>query len=351
MAELEAAGIRVVVGERADEAARVVEDFIVHRTRGRPLVVVKFAASLDGRIAAVGGDSRWVSGPTARAWVHRQRAVLDAIMVGSGTVLTDDPLLSARPDEPPRADAEPLVDRLHPAVRRGHSGEPPRVDAPPRTAGTGGDRRGHPDRGEPLTADAAPPAGRPAAASLTEQTNQAARVEAEMAGRTETAWPRHLSFAEPLRQPLRVVVDSRGRIPVTARVLGPGGPTLIATTAASPAAWRTAVTARGAEMVVVAADPSGRVDPAVLLGELGRRGVMSVLVEGGATLLGSLFDAGLVDKVHAVIAPVIIGGPAPAAVRGRGALRMADARRLRDVIVERLGDDVLITGYPHLDEG
>jgi len=71
-----------------------------------------------------------------------------------------------------------------------------------------------------------------------------------------------------------------------------------------------------------------------------------VLVEGGPTLLGALFDARLVDKLHAVIAPLVIGGPAPAAVGGAGALHMADARRLTDVTVERLGDDVLITGYP-----
>ena len=89
----------------------------------------------------------------------------------------------------------------------------------------------------------------------------------------------------------------------------------------------------------------GRADLAPLVHGLGRRNVMSVLVEGGATLLGALFDAELVDKVHAVVAPLVIGGPAPAAVGGRGAPRMVDAHRLADVTVERLGDDVLITGY------
>ncbi|MEX0785906.1 MAG: dihydrofolate reductase family protein, partial [Dehalococcoidia bacterium] len=69
--------------------------------------------------------------------------------------------------------------------------------------------------------------------------------------------------------------------------------------------------------------------------------------EGGGVLLGSFFDQRLVDKVHAVVAPMIIGGgTAPTAVAGQGAERMAGALRLRDVTVERLGDDVLVTGYP-----
>jgi diaminohydroxyphosphoribosylaminopyrimidine deaminase/5-amino-6-(5-phosphoribosylamino)uracil reductase len=244
------AGVRVVVREMAEEAARTVEDFIVHRTLGRPLVVAKFAASLDGRIASVSGDARWISGAPARAWVHRERAVLDAIMAGSGTVLADDPMLTARPDDGP-----------------------------------------------------------------------------------------------PPRQPLRVLVDSRGRTPVSAKVLGPEAPTLIATTEVSSPAWRSSLAAAGAEVVTIVAGPDGRVDLGTLLQELGRRQVLSVLVEGGATLLGALFDGGLVDKVQAVIAPLIIGGTAPGAVAGRGSMRMADARRLLDVSVGRLGEDVLITGY------
>jgi len=73
---------------------------------------------------------------------------------------------------------------------------------------------------------------------------------------------------------------------------------------------------------------------------------VALLVEGGGVILGSFFDAGLVDKVTAVIAPMIVGAAdAPAAVAGIGADRMADALRLRDVTVERLGEDILVTGY------
>ena len=91
----------------------------------------------------------------------------------------------------------------------------------------------------------------------------------------------------------------------------------------------------------------GRVDLDALLTALEARGVLTVLFEGGGVLLGSLFDRRLVDKVHAVIAPLVIGAfDAPAAVAGRGVDRMAQAPRLRDMTVERLGEDTLITGYP-----
>jgi diaminohydroxyphosphoribosylaminopyrimidine deaminase/5-amino-6-(5-phosphoribosylamino)uracil reductase len=83
-----------------------------------------------------------------------------------------------------------------------------------------------------------------------------------------------------------------------------------------------------------------------LLRDLGSRGVLSLLVEGGGELLGSFFDRGLVDKVEAIVAPMIVGGKrAPTAVAGRGVMRMSEAQRLREVAVERLGSDVLVTGY------
>jgi diaminohydroxyphosphoribosylaminopyrimidine deaminase/5-amino-6-(5-phosphoribosylamino)uracil reductase len=149
---------------------------------------------------------------------------------------------------------------------------------------------------------------------------------------------------EGAHQPLRVVVDSRGRTPDEAVVLQGASPTLIATTALSPELWRERMRGPGTEVVVLPAR-DGHVDLEALLRELGRRGALTVLFEGGGILLGSLFDARLVDRVHAVIAPMIVGADAaPAAVAGHGAQRMADAVRLRDLRVERLGDDVLFDG-------
>lgn len=250
-ANLRAAGVRVKAGDGAPESSRLLEAYLHHRRTGRPLVIVKFAVSLDGRIAAASGDSRWVSGPEARAWAHRERTRLDAIAVGSNTVLVDDPELTARPD----------------------------------------------------------------------------------------------GVTDP-HQPLRVVLDSQGRIAPAARVLRNGG-ALVVTTAASSAAWRASVAAAGAEVLEVPAGPDGRVSLPALLDALGKRGVLSMLVEGGGTLLGAFFDQRLVGRLYAVIAPVIIGASnAPSAVAGVGAERMRDAPRLRDLTVERLGEDTLIAGVP-----
>ena len=245
------AGIEVTVGEGEGESRRLLEGYVKHRTTGLPFVIIKFAATLDGKIAAASGDSRWVAGEAARAWAHEHlRTRVDAIICGVNNVLLDDPELTSRP---------------------------------------GG----------------------------------------ALAG----------------RQPLRIVADSRGRTPLEARVLGPGAKTVIATTGESPAEWRAALAARGAEALVLPADESGRVDLHALTAELGRRGVLTLLVEGGGVLHASFLGAGLADKVHAIIAPKIVGGSAYPAVAGEGAARMADAWALRDVAVERLGDDVLITGY------
>jgi diaminohydroxyphosphoribosylaminopyrimidine deaminase/5-amino-6-(5-phosphoribosylamino)uracil reductase len=255
-AALEGAGIRVVAGEGEREARRINEAFFKHRTTGLPFVIAKFAASLDGRIAAASGDSRWVSGPETRAWAHVLRTRIDAILVGSSTVVVDDPLLTARPDG---------------------------VDA--------------------------------------------------------------------ARQPLRVVVDTRGRTPPMAQVFTGPAKTLVATSEHAHTDWRAAIEARGAEVVSFPL-ADDHVDLRALLAELARRDVLTLLVEGGGVILGSFFDAGLVDKVQAVIAPMIIGAAdAPAAVAGVGADRMADALRLREVTVERLGEDILVTGYVQYPEG
>jgi diaminohydroxyphosphoribosylaminopyrimidine deaminase/5-amino-6-(5-phosphoribosylamino)uracil reductase len=271
-AALAAAGIETEVGDGAEESGRLLEAYIKHRRTGLPFVVVKYAASLDGRIAAASGDSRWVSGPDTLRWTHENRTKIDAIMVGASTVVIDDPQLTARP-------------------------------------------------GGVMAA----------------------------------------------RQPLRIVLDSAGRISPGASMLKPGAPSLVATTERSDPAWRKQIEATGAEVLVVTSAPlplpplrrrrggptpigdqeetDGRVPLRPLLEEMGRRGVVTLLVEGGGELHGSFFDQRLVDKVTAVIAPMVIGAGAMA-VSGSGAQRMAEAVRLRDITVERLGGDILVTGYP-----
>ncbi|MBI3970129.1 MAG: bifunctional diaminohydroxyphosphoribosylaminopyrimidine deaminase/5-amino-6-(5-phosphoribosylamino)uracil reductase RibD [Chloroflexi bacterium] len=100
LARLEAAGIRTVVGEGRAAAQELNEEFARWVTTGRPLVIAKFAASLDGRIATWGGDSRWITGPEARAEVHRLRDRVDAIVVGVNTVIADNPELTTRMERP-----------------------------------------------------------------------------------------------------------------------------------------------------------------------------------------------------------------------------------------------------------
>jgi diaminohydroxyphosphoribosylaminopyrimidine deaminase/5-amino-6-(5-phosphoribosylamino)uracil reductase len=94
---LEDAGIEVTVGVCAEEVSEQLAPYLKHRTTGRPWVVLKLAASLDGRTAAPDGTSQWITGPLARADAHRLRAESDAILVGAGTVRADDPALTVRP--------------------------------------------------------------------------------------------------------------------------------------------------------------------------------------------------------------------------------------------------------------
>ena len=242
------AGISVTVDDGPQETRQLVEAFAKHAATGSPFVVAKFAMSLDGKIASRSGDARWISNETSRREAHRLRAESDAVMVGIGTALADDPLLTVR--------------------------------------------------------DASLPAR---------------------------------------GQPLRVVVDSTGRLPANAAMLAEDGATLVAV--ASPDAAR-AVEAHGAE-AIVALGADGRIDLPQLLAALGARDVMSLLVEGGAALHGALFAGGLVDKVIAFVAPVVIGGDGvPGPVGGAGAERLADALRLRDVTYAELDGDMMVIGYP-----
>jgi diaminohydroxyphosphoribosylaminopyrimidine deaminase/5-amino-6-(5-phosphoribosylamino)uracil reductase len=138
------------------------------------------------------------------------------------------------------------------------------------------------------------------------------------------------------RQPLRIVVDSQLRIRQSARIVGPN--TLIASTRQGRVG--------AAEVVRLPAGADGRVSLPALLDELGARGMLSLLVEGGAEVHASFFADGLVDKVCAYIAPSLIGGrDAPSPLGGNGVEHLAGSTRLQELDLTRLGDDVLITGY------
>jgi diaminohydroxyphosphoribosylaminopyrimidine deaminase/5-amino-6-(5-phosphoribosylamino)uracil reductase len=147
------------------------------------------------------------------------------------------------------------------------------------------------------------------------------------------------------KYPLRVIVDSKGRVLPTARVFSEPGKTMVATAPGVAPETVNELRNAGAEVVEL---PSWKsmVDLNELLAELGRRNITSVLVEGGSTLLGTLFDGCLIDKVVAFIAPVIVGGEdAKSAVGGQGAHRIGQALQLSRIKVERCGKDVMVMGY------
>jgi diaminohydroxyphosphoribosylaminopyrimidine deaminase/5-amino-6-(5-phosphoribosylamino)uracil reductase len=251
--ELEKSGIKTYLGEDEEKAREINEAYIKFITTGLPFVTVKFAMSLDGKIATRRGNSRWISGPESRKYVHCLRYTSDAIMAGANTVIADDPHLTTRC-----------------------------------SGGRGGTAR---------------------------------------------------------KQPLRVIVDGEGRTPLNARLFREPGETLLALGQAATPEKRAAFASIGAEVLELPATGS-RVDLSKLMEELGRRDITSVTVEGGGILLGSLFDQGLVDKVIAFIAPVIIGGAeAKTAVAGRGVDQVAESFRLERMKAERLGDDLMVSGY------
>jgi diaminohydroxyphosphoribosylaminopyrimidine deaminase/5-amino-6-(5-phosphoribosylamino)uracil reductase len=210
---LRAAGVTVDVGVCVDEVRAQLAPYLKHRATGRPWVVLKLAATLDGRTAAPDGSSRWITGEAARADAHRLRAESDAVIVGAGTVRADDPALTVR-------DA---------------SGD----------------------------------------------------------------------------DPLRVVL---GTAPAGARV--------------HPA-------------LELHGDLGGVLD------ELGRRGVLQAMVEGGAHVAGDFHRAGLVDRYVLYLAPALFGGDdARPLFAGAGAPTIAEVWRGRIVSVERLGEDVRIECSP-----
>ena len=146
------------------------------------------------------------------------------------------------------------------------------------------------------------------------------------------------------KQPLRLVVDSRGKVPLNAHIFEPPGDVLLAVTAPFDSVKRKKLVEVGAEVVELP-ERGGSVDIAELLRLLGKREIVTILVEGGGKLLGSLFDDHLVDKVLAFISPIIIGGHQAVSVGGNGVDCMTHALRLSRVDIQSFGDDVLVSGY------
>jgi GTP cyclohydrolase II len=208
----------------------------------RPYTIIKYAQSMDGRIATAGGDAAWISGMEERKISHALRARCDAILVGAGTVLSDDPQLTVR-----------LV---------------------------------------------------------------------------------------PGQSPMRVILDSALRIPVTARALSEDAPTLVITTDRSDPHKRRRLRDANVAVKIVPASNHG-VDIQTALALLYDHGVESLLVEGGARVITTLLGAGHVDRMIVAFAPLILGRGIEA-VGDLGTARVAHGLELTNRIVHLAGDDVMV---------
>lgn len=254
IARLRDAGIEVIEGVMAAEAAKMNEVFIKWISTKKPFVVLKSAMSLDGKIAAHTGHSQWITGSKAREVVHQLRDRYDGILVGIGTVLADNPSLTTR-------------------------------------------------------------------------------------------------LEIPGKNPLRIIVDSKARIPLDAEVITDGLPTVIAVTSEASQGKLDSLRACGITIITTEAK-GGRVDLQQLFNILGEQGITSILVEGGASINASVIDENLVDKIKWFIAPKIIGGEsAPGPVGGIGIADVNHAALFEEIKMESIGEDILISAYLRNREG
>jgi diaminohydroxyphosphoribosylaminopyrimidine deaminase / 5-amino-6-(5-phosphoribosylamino)uracil reductase len=248
------AGVLVEVGCRESQAQRLIAPWTKFVTLAIPYVTLKLALSLDGRIASRTGSSKWVTGPEARARVHVLRAQHDAVVIGIGTALADDPRLTVR-------------------------------DAPGQS-------------------------------------------------------------------PLRVVFDTKLRLPLAARLTQTARevPTWVVCTTDAPSSTEEQLAERGVEVIRAPASAEGRIDPILALRMLASRGIVTVLVEGGAELAGSVLAGGVVDELHAFIAPILLGPRGrPGAVDWAGPASPAEAPCIADPQWEVCGVDAHVWGplrYP-----
>lgn len=148
------------------------------------------------------------------------------------------------------------------------------------------------------------------------------------------------------KKTIRVVVDSRVRIPLGAKVLNQEAPTIVATTKFASKRKIEVLKKKGAKVLIIKKDKNKKVDLKALLKRLGELEITSLLVEGGGRINASFLENDLVDKVLFFVAPKIIGGEeALTPVEGEGIERIKDAIKLKNISIKRFGEDVLVEGY------
>lgn len=250
---LKKAGLEVQVGILEEDCGRLNEAYCKYILTKEPFVILKIAATLDGRIATREGESKWISGESSRRFVHHLRDQVDGVLVGIGTILRDNPMLTTR-------------------FRGG-------------------------------------------------------------------------------RDPFRIILDSRLKIPEDAKVVGSDPSKLIVmTTEFAQRDKKERLEQKGVRVFVLDSEAE-RVNLKTCLSKLGEIGMVSLLVEGGSQVNGSFLDKELVDKFLFFLSLKLIGDPkALGMFRGRGISKLQDSIVLRDVKIRRMGEDILIEGYPRYDE-
>ena len=245
---LRRSGLDVKVGVLGKECRRLNEAFCKYILKKEPFVMLKVAATLDGKIATRNGDSKWISGEASRRFVHKLRDQVDGVLVGIGTVLRDDPRLTAR-------------------VKEG-------------------------------------------------------------------------------REPYRIVLDSRLKIPEEAKVFEHSpSEVILATTGSAPQDKIERLEKKGVR-VLIASSKKGRVDLKSCLSKLGEIGMMNLLVEGGSQVNGSFLDEGLIDKLLLFLSPKLIGDPQAVGIfGGRGVSNLRETVALKDIRARKIGEDIFVEGY------
>lgn len=250
VADLVGAGIEVEIGVLAAECRHLLAPFTKLMTTRTPWVHAKWAMTLDGKLAAHTGHSQWISNEASRQVAHQLRGLVDAVIVGAGTVRRDNPRLTARPS-----------------------------------------------------------------------------------GR---------------RTPVRVVVDTEATLSLDSNLIRTLDEAPVMVACGTNASLENIERLRSEGIKVVVSPPmrgNPGVDLTSLLHDLGRQSMTNVLVEGGNRLLGSFFDAGLVDEVHVFVAPKIVGGETSTApVGGSGLPAIPEFSSLESPAIRVLDNDVLIEG-------
>ncbi|MGA1867142.1 MAG: bifunctional diaminohydroxyphosphoribosylaminopyrimidine deaminase/5-amino-6-(5-phosphoribosylamino)uracil reductase RibD [bacterium] len=255
IAELRSHGIEVKVGVLEDKAKKINEFFIKYITTGKPFVILKAAMSLDGKIATKTGQSQWISNEASRQFVHALRNRVDAIMVGAGTILQDNPLLTTR------------------------------------------------------------------------------------------------ISGQQSRNPKRIIIDNLLKIPLGARIFtqeakGEGSENIIVTTCKASQEKIKRFEEQGSRIIQIHTKRKNSVDFGIVLDQLGKLSLTSIMIEGGHGINAAALEACVVDKVIIFIAPKIIGGKtAPGIVSGEGIAYLKDAVCVHDMEIRRFENDFMIEGY------